>query len=580
MTDGKTTTLTITTSEDYFRVLFSCIALALGLLIGMHIVQARSPGIFPPWFSVIAGVTPLIFYHLGYLAPRAKRGISQTAIDSVYYFGFLITVAALGISAVAIAQSAGAIDIKPIVYQFGVGLFATGYAVVARMHVSSISKMLDEVSPEAIIDKYIQRSRALVENVEMAVVSFAQITEKSVVVVNQLDTLSVSILKKIEDTAQRAQILATKSVMASAKVFEDEMRSTMASSKQALLDIRALMTETSFIDERKQLVESLKATVETTAKVNQSLIDFNAATIESSRASSTTAHSQMVLGEALGALGNSVDVLVGPDGGLQRAARDIADVGVQVSLGTGQLTDSVAKLNSVTQQLSEGASSQLKLNKLLKKAEEQLSNLSGVTERFGSVLEQTQAATESSSRTVGELNKVAAALPLLFVRVGELSESLGSASTSSNGLFSTASRLPDELNQVRGQLESVVAQVKQLAQVSSETAAAGLAIQSDLRNSVAAGDAAKRLLETSERMATTLQSIETSVSRLPASVQGLEMSLIESAKFVKNSVESSARILETDVQRSASAASLLTISLADVAKNIVNSTRAHQGLPQ
>jgi ABC-type transporter Mla subunit MlaD len=580
MTDGVNGDSQYVPTEDYFKVLFSCIVAALLLLVGTHIALARGASDIPPWVSVIAGVTPLVFYHLGYLGPRAKKGLSQTAIDSVYYFGFLITVAARGISAVAIAQSSGAIDNKPIVYQFGVGLFATGYAVIARMHLSSISKMLDEASPEAIIDKYIQRSRALVDNVEMAVVSISQVADKSSDLVTNIDALSASVLKKTEDAAQRAQVLATKSIMSAAKVFEEEMRSTMASSKQALQELRSLMSDASFIEERKQLLASLHATVETTSKLNQSLSEFNRATLASANAADATSSAQRRFGETLNELGGSVDALVGSDGGLQHASRQIVAASAGVAAGTVQLSESVALMSSVTQQLSEQAGSQLKLNKLLKKAESQLSSLAEVTERFGNILEQTQAATEASGRTVGELNKVAAALPLLSVRVGELSESLAATSNSSNGLIVTTSRLPEELSLTRGQLETTVSLVKQLATSSAEAAGVGGLIQSDLKNILAQTEAARRMLESSEKLSLTLQSIESFIASLPGSIKGIEHSLAESAGVIKASVETSAKLLEADAHRSAAAATLLTTSLVDVAQTIVNRTREHQGMTQ
>ena len=134
-------------SENYFRTLFLCILSSFSLLIASHVL------LYNPWMSLVAGCGPLVYYHLFYLTPRARKGLTQTAIDSVYYFGFLVTVAALGISAVTIASSGGTTDINTVVFQFGVGLFATGYAVIARMHLSSLSTMVDAASPEAILDR-------------------------------------------------------------------------------------------------------------------------------------------------------------------------------------------------------------------------------------------------------------------------------------------------------------------------------------------------------------------------------------------------------------------------------------------
>ena len=154
-------------SDNYFKTLFNCILLSFVLLIATNAMHIG------PWAALASGITPLVYYHWFYLSPRAKKGLSQSAIDSVYYFGFLVTLAALGISAVAIATSGAATNINTVVFQFGVGVFATGYAVIARMHLSSISSMQSTDSIEVIMDRYVKRSLELVENVEMAVVRTA-----------------------------------------------------------------------------------------------------------------------------------------------------------------------------------------------------------------------------------------------------------------------------------------------------------------------------------------------------------------------------------------------------------------------
>jgi hypothetical protein len=83
-----------------------------------------------PFFSIL-GIIPLVKYHVQ-LSRESKKGLSSSAVDSVYYFGFLVTVVALACTAIHISWNAGATDTSAVVLQFGVGLFATGYAVVAR----------------------------------------------------------------------------------------------------------------------------------------------------------------------------------------------------------------------------------------------------------------------------------------------------------------------------------------------------------------------------------------------------------------------------------------------------------------
>src|SRR4051812_18321375 len=127
-------------TRPFFPALRNLALLSFAFLIGATVLRQ------PPWIATLGGVAPLVWYHVGYLSPRARAGLSQSAIDSVYYFGFLITIAALGVSAVSLAASGGKASMDAVAYQFGLGLFATGYAVFARMHLTSISTWLDEQS--------------------------------------------------------------------------------------------------------------------------------------------------------------------------------------------------------------------------------------------------------------------------------------------------------------------------------------------------------------------------------------------------------------------------------------------------
>jgi hypothetical protein len=225
-------------TRSYFQRMFVCVLISILLLAGSTVFKLG------PMAAMVAGLAPLVYYHLFYLRPQAKSGLSQTAIDSVYYFGFLVTVTALGISAIAIANSGSSDNLSTVIYQFGVGLFATGYAVVARMHLTSISTLVDEASPEAIMDRYVKRSIELVTNVEMAS--------------EQLSQFSASIMKKTAEVTETARITVEKTMVDAGKAFEAEIRSTLETARDSLTTIRGLVNDTSFIAEREELARSMK----------------------------------------------------------------------------------------------------------------------------------------------------------------------------------------------------------------------------------------------------------------------------------------------------------------------------------
>ena len=82
------------------------------------------------FIGLIAGVLPLLGY---YFALAKKKLLSQSEIDSVYYFGFLVTVITLVSTAIAIGIATKLPKLNWILLQFGLGLIATGIALFARL---------------------------------------------------------------------------------------------------------------------------------------------------------------------------------------------------------------------------------------------------------------------------------------------------------------------------------------------------------------------------------------------------------------------------------------------------------------
>jgi methyl-accepting chemotaxis protein len=82
------------------------------------------------WLGVVFGFIPLIIYH--YILSK-KNLLSSAEIDSIYYFGFLVTVVTLVSTAISIGMAATLPEVKWILRQFGLGLVATGYALFARI---------------------------------------------------------------------------------------------------------------------------------------------------------------------------------------------------------------------------------------------------------------------------------------------------------------------------------------------------------------------------------------------------------------------------------------------------------------
>lgn len=566
-----------TSQERYFRVLLACVFASLFLLVGTQAVVTRFRETVPLWAPVIPGVAPLVYYHLVYLAPRARTGLSQSAIDSVYYFGFLVTVMALGISAVSIAFSGVRENLSTVIYQFGIGLFATAYAVVARMHLSSISRMLDDASPEALIDRYIQRSRELVGNADMAAMSFIEIGRKSAAAIEELDRLSSVIVQKTEETAGRAQVLAVRTVQDAARAFSDEMKSTLALTREALLQVRGMISDTSFVAEREQLARSIKATIDATTKLNQSLSAMSGAsgaaaqaTQQATAASDTLTSTLIGMHERLSSLGAS-------DGPFASAAKEVVAAADALNAGTKQIAMAATHLSDLTRDVEHTVSSHRKLSNLAKKIEEQLVRLGGVSEEFAKVLPKLSTSAAGSREFADEMQRVASAFPELSERVTQLTEALGRTVSTTDALQDYVSRLPSSLERANDVTGAVVALLDQVRGSVQKIASDAAALSANTASAAASVAAAERLLGAAEHLDATLTSIGDTLSQLPGSMQAVEHALAESARQVRETVSISAQALEEDVQRSAAAARLLTTKLAEVAQGIIDRTRAHQG---
>lgn len=160
--------------------------------------------LFYQWFGLAAGIIPLGIYHR-YLA--SQKILSPAEVDSVYYFGFLITVITLVATAISIAldSSGKPMDMHWILLQFGLGLVATGAALFARLLLMAKSSSQVEMD-------VIQSTRELVASVTQVSGEFDRAGYQASAFVEQLEERLEKMLNKtittytnaIELTAQKS----------------------------------------------------------------------------------------------------------------------------------------------------------------------------------------------------------------------------------------------------------------------------------------------------------------------------------------------------------------------------------------
>ncbi|MEM5330370.1 hypothetical protein VSR34_27740 [Paraburkholderia sp. JHI2823] len=112
-----------------------------------------------------------VLYRIG------KDGLGHTAIDSVYYFGFIVTILSLAASVMRVWMFGIEKDMSGLIAQFGVGLLATGLALVFRLMLTARVESLNAKDLSQTIDEYVQRIDGIVVKVETSAASFEGLSQ-------------------------------------------------------------------------------------------------------------------------------------------------------------------------------------------------------------------------------------------------------------------------------------------------------------------------------------------------------------------------------------------------------------------
>ena len=125
----------------------------------------RYAGIF------FSGAIPIVAYHYSLIQQRSsKEGkihLTDAEIDSVYYFGFVITLLTLIAAVFTIGySSSGNFELQTIGIQFGLGLLVTAYALIGRLHLQVTNE--SDLEPEDAYATYVDRVNSLLGRVDLA----------------------------------------------------------------------------------------------------------------------------------------------------------------------------------------------------------------------------------------------------------------------------------------------------------------------------------------------------------------------------------------------------------------------------
>lgn len=396
---------------NYSRALTRCMIIsALALVAGI---------LFPPLPDLLpfaAALTPLVWYHVGFLRPHAQRGLSQAAIDSVYYYGFLITVGALGATALDLSLHGVGDDFSAVAFQFGLGLLATGYAVWARVHLVGIAKQMDEDELRDLMGLQIEKSRELLSSIELAVSSFTSFSE--------------TLVSRTVDFHSRIEEQTKSSIDRASADFSKGISAITEQADLALQDLRGIVNDVTFGAERDELKKSVTSMVQTVTKLTSSLDQL-------SGSANSSATSAQAFAAGLSAVN---DGATGTANQLQRLS---TDEGLVAKFGSA-LVGSTSSLSEFTSISSASATA---LSEIGDAANPVSGELKGLATALGRSTEASQAATN-----------ILASLQTLGGHAGGLSGDLDALKTVIQSLQSTIDNLNAGLIDSTGRLKDAMAE--------------------------------------------------------------------------------------------------------------------------
>lgn len=550
--------------NNYFLVMLGCGCASVALLVvGVVAAQAQ-------WLVMAGGVLPLAYYHLGYLAPRARKGgLSQSAIDSVYYYGFLVTVAALSISALTIANNTSdghaAANLSTVIFQFGAGLLATAYAVVARMHLSSISTVLDSTSPEALLDRYVQRSLQLVDNAETA----------SARMQNYVNLITARTDEYDSATRQRLERV----MLETAGVFAKEFTKTLDAARAGLAEVRETASDLAMQTARSDLARTVEGLHTAMKKLTGAFDELANNSRRSAQGTQDAARSGEVLYTTLSRLNHSVDELAGEQGALPRALQTLNSGSTSVAEGAAAIAESVTTLKAAAVEIQAAAPAFQSVSKVSKKIHQQLAALDEVVVKLESSLQPVATAGEEVGQLKERLHSLTEVLPGLtqqatslsseFNRAeaatGRLNGNIGDLAPRHNQLVDLSARIETALQQVAGSVSVVAHNTRELSTSGAD--------MTKLVQTVA------ELATQTTALKTVIGAAEQGLLDLTTTAQASDRTLGTSSKALASALTTSSQAIADDLRRSSQASAMLTERLVQVVNTIIDRTRAQQGQP-
>lgn len=283
----------------------------------------------PPVVTVMFGLGPLVWYHIR-LMRTASAGHSQTTIDSVYYFGFLITIATLAATVLTISQRGIGGDYTYIVAQFGLGLVATGYALFARMQLMAAAERMDERDPDSIVDEYLGKVKSVVDKIELSAAAF--------------ESLADNLAARNSALAEQAKRVAEATIDAAANAFKEKMEEVLTAASKNFEAFGQNLGEIHFEDQVGGINDQFKSLTTSLTAVSSRLLKFEKLISSNEEGITRAAAAGNILGVSMQAAVSGVQgisSLSGEIGQLRSSVETVAKQAVELASAVGLLEKSL-----------------------------------------------------------------------------------------------------------------------------------------------------------------------------------------------------------------------------------------------
>lgn len=244
--------------------LFSTLLTISLLGVGVLSLNGDVNGSMRPILVFTAGGLPMIFYHFKLMH---SEYLTQDKIDSIYYFGFLVTLATLGSSAFILATK-GNTAINMVGAQFALGLLVTGYGLWAR--ISLQGKIISEENLNSSLDSYIDKVSLLNDGFNKTISLFNQLSTSAADDVRQagLDVMS-SISADIKAPTAEIRTHLKSFAVAIKKIDLASFENASKSIEDFSISIKSATSET------PKLTQSMGSLSSELSKVNLNYIDLS-----------------------------------------------------------------------------------------------------------------------------------------------------------------------------------------------------------------------------------------------------------------------------------------------------------------